>query len=292
MDSDAEALLFLSELQSYLRAEILDSEGLGLNGNWERRVCVCVNIKNAGSYKFFQCSCFKFITSVESMALTNVSLIFVFMGSHLATGPHRGRHHSESEASDTWVASWFWHIAFPRTMASIGIQQWLEKQRGIPSMTRLGDSLKFPKSWSTAFPNWRLWRFPRIGLNITFPHIRCDEVDGRCSLIVAAGVNFSLETEGCCFINSKTVLVWILQCGAMTRMGECGDPWTGLISLTCVRPLKQFELKTLTASLMSPKPEAPHGTTWRWQEYYRIYVFFEMSSEPLSFELLFFWSKR
>ena len=33
MDSDAEALLFLSELQSYLRAEILDSEGLGLNGN-------------------------------------------------------------------------------------------------------------------------------------------------------------------------------------------------------------------------------------------------------------------
>ena len=31
IDSDSKALLFLSELQSYLRAEILDSEGLGLD---------------------------------------------------------------------------------------------------------------------------------------------------------------------------------------------------------------------------------------------------------------------
>jgi hypothetical protein len=53
--------------------------------------------------------------SVEILTLTNAPLIFVFIGTHLATsfgfvpaafslsgsGPHRGRHHSESEASDT-----------------------------------------------------------------------------------------------------------------------------------------------------------------------------------------------
>jgi hypothetical protein len=53
--------------------------------------------------------------SVEILTLTNAPLIFVIIGTHLATsfgfvpaafslsgsGPHRGRHHSESEASDT-----------------------------------------------------------------------------------------------------------------------------------------------------------------------------------------------
>ena len=36
-------------------------------------------------------------------------------------------------------------------------------------------------------PGWQLGHFQRIGLNITFPHIRCDEVDGSCLLVVAGG---------------------------------------------------------------------------------------------------------
>lgn len=141
-----------------------------------------------------------------------------------------------------WVASWFRHIAFPRTMASIEIQQWLKNQRGFKMTVWVFVSIRRSPQSSQELvhvsisPGWRLGHFQRIGLNITFPHIRCDEVDGSC-LLVVAGVNVWLETEGCYF-NSKrstildtAIAMWCndVLCRLLMKlapeMGECGEPW-------------------------------------------------------------------